>query len=135
MDFPLLVPDQLREHLRALRKTRGLTQAQLGELLGVRQARIAEIESNPGAVSVEQLMKLLSALRTSLVLRDDAVQPGGRLTKSTTPATAPATAVSRSRSGTASSAPAKIRQRGKPAAATLKPPGQARVAPSKKGSW
>jgi HTH-type transcriptional regulator/antitoxin HipB len=71
MDFPIHSISQLREHLRALRKTRGLTQAALGQLLGVGQARIAEIESNPGAVSVDQLLKVVSALRASLVLRDD----------------------------------------------------------------
>jgi len=71
MDFPIHLSGQLREHLRALRKTRGLTQATLGRLLGVGQARIAEIESNPGAVSVEQLLKVVSALRASLVLRDE----------------------------------------------------------------
>jgi HTH-type transcriptional regulator/antitoxin HipB len=71
MDFPIHLTSQLREHLRALRKARGLTQAALGRLLGVGQARIAEIESNPGAVSVDQLMKVLSALRASLLLRDD----------------------------------------------------------------
>lgn len=73
MNFFIHLPSQLREHLRALRKTRGLTQAALGQLLGVGQARIAEIESNPGAVSVDQLMKVLSALRASLVLRDDVI--------------------------------------------------------------
>lgn len=71
MDFPILLPSQLREHLRALRKARGLTQAALGQLLGVGQARVAEIESNPGVVSVDQLMKVLSLLQVSLVLRDD----------------------------------------------------------------
>lgn len=71
MDFPIHLTSQLREHLRALRKARGLTQAALGRLLGVGQARIAEIESNPGAVSVDQLMKVISALRASLLLRDD----------------------------------------------------------------
>jgi len=74
MDSPINLPGQLREHLRALRKARGLTQAALGELLGVGQARIAEIESNPGVVSVDQLMKVLSALRAGLVLRGDAVE-------------------------------------------------------------
>jgi HTH-type transcriptional regulator/antitoxin HipB len=73
MDFPIPLPSQLREHLRALRKERGLTQAALGQLLGLGQARIAEIENKPGVVSVEQLMKLLSALGASLVLRDDVV--------------------------------------------------------------
>ena len=74
MDYPIHLTSQLREHLRALRKARGLTQAALGRLLGVGQARIAEIEGNPGAVSVDQLMKVLSALRTSLVVRDDALE-------------------------------------------------------------
>jgi HTH-type transcriptional regulator/antitoxin HipB len=65
-----------REHvLRALRKERGLTQAAVGELIGVGQARVAEIENNPGVVSVDQLMKLLSALRVSLLLRDGGSTP------------------------------------------------------------
>lgn len=72
MDYPLRFVDQLRPHLKALRKTRGLTQAQAGALVGVSQARIAEIEANPGAVSFEQMMKLLSALGASLSLRDEA---------------------------------------------------------------
>ncbi|MNE56082.1 Antitoxin HipB [compost metagenome] len=71
MNFPVHFSNQLREHLKALRKERGLTQAALGQLLGVGQARIAEIENNPGVVSVDQLMKVLSALRASMVLRDD----------------------------------------------------------------
>ncbi len=71
MNFPVHFSSQLREHLRALRKERGLTQASLGQLLGVGQARIAEIENNPGVVSVDQLMKVLSALSVSMVLRDD----------------------------------------------------------------
>ena len=72
MDYTIHLLTQLREHLRALRKERGLTQAALGRLLGVGQARVAEIENNPGVVSVDQLMRVLSALQTSLVLRDDA---------------------------------------------------------------
>lgn len=73
MEFPLQLASQLREHLRGLRKARGLTQLELGRLLGIGQARMAEIESNPGVVSVEQLMKVLSALEASLVLRDELI--------------------------------------------------------------
>jgi HTH-type transcriptional regulator/antitoxin HipB len=69
MSFALRIPDQLKQHLRALRKSRGLTQGQLGALVGVRQARIAEIEANPGAVSLDQLTKLLAALGGTLYLR------------------------------------------------------------------
>jgi HTH-type transcriptional regulator/antitoxin HipB len=68
MGFPLRIPDQLKPHLRALRKSRGLTQGQLGAWVGVRQARIAEIEANPGAVSLDQLTKVLAALGGTLHL-------------------------------------------------------------------
>ena len=70
MDYPLRIADQLRAHLRSLRKQRGLTQAQLGERIGVGQVRVAEIEARPGLVRVEQLIDLLSALGATLVLRD-----------------------------------------------------------------
>ena len=70
MDYPIRFADQIRQQLRALRKTRGLTQAQLGKLLGVGQVRIAEIEGDPSVVSVAQLFRLLAALDAHIVLRD-----------------------------------------------------------------
>lgn len=73
--FPVRFPDQLRQHLRALRKRHGLTQAQLGARIGVSQARIAEIEANPGLVNFEQLMTLLSVLHVTLTLQEEAVAP------------------------------------------------------------
>ncbi len=73
--FPVRFPDQLRQHLRALRKRHGLTQAQLGALIGVSQARIAEIEAKPGLVNFEQLTKLLSVLGVSLTLLEEAAVP------------------------------------------------------------
>jgi len=73
--FSVRFPDQLRQHLRALRKRHGLTQAQLGALISVSQARIAEIEANPGLVNFEQLMKLLSVLGVSLSLQEEAAAP------------------------------------------------------------
>lgn len=68
--YPIRFAEQLRQHLRALRKKRALTQAQLGQLIGVSQARIAEIEANPGLVSFEQLLKILSALDVTLALHE-----------------------------------------------------------------
>lgn len=70
MDYPIQTPLQLSTHLRALRKARGLSQAELGSRLGVGQTRVARIEGNPTAVSVEQLLELLGALGVRLVLRD-----------------------------------------------------------------
>jgi HTH-type transcriptional regulator/antitoxin HipB len=70
-DYPVRFAAQLRQHLKAFRKARKLTQAQLGKLIGVSQARIAEIEANPGLVSFEQLMQLLSVLEVTISLSED----------------------------------------------------------------
>jgi len=69
MDYPIQSPGQLSAHLRSLRKSRGLNQVQLGAVLGVGQTRIARIESDPTAVSVEQFLALLGALGVQMVLR------------------------------------------------------------------
>lgn len=60
--------DQLSTLLRALRKRRKLTQAQLGGLLGVSQARVAELEAKPGVVGVAQMIKVLAVLGGTLQL-------------------------------------------------------------------
>jgi HTH-type transcriptional regulator/antitoxin HipB len=75
MDYPIQSPGQLSAHLRSLRKSRGLNQVQLGAALGVGQARIARIERDPTAVSVEQFLALLGALGVQMVLRTNG--PGG----------------------------------------------------------
>lgn len=78
--FSISISAQLRAHLRALRKRKGMTQAQLGELAGVSQARIAEIEANPGVVNLDQLLQLLSLLDASLrVHMEDDASPAGAL--------------------------------------------------------
>jgi HTH-type transcriptional regulator/antitoxin HipB len=61
-------PAQLSAHLKSLRQSQKLTQAQLGARIGVKQTRIADIEKNPGAISVAQLMQLLHALDARLLL-------------------------------------------------------------------
>ena len=67
--------EQLRPQLQALRKQRGLTQAQLGRMLGVTQARIVEIEAHPGAVSLQQVMQVLSVLGATLMIRTTDADP------------------------------------------------------------
>jgi HTH-type transcriptional regulator/antitoxin HipB len=68
MSYPVRLPDQLAQYIRALRKTHGLTQAQLGAIVGVKQPRMAEIEADPGTVSLEQLTQILAALGGTLHL-------------------------------------------------------------------
>jgi HTH-type transcriptional regulator/antitoxin HipB len=62
-------PAQLSVHLRSFRKARRLTQAQLGKLAGINQARVAKIERDPHLVSVGQLLKLLTALQVRVLLQ------------------------------------------------------------------
>lgn len=68
--YPIHSPAQLSIHIKSLRKARSLTQASLGELIGVKQVRVADIENNPGAVSLDQLLQVLHALDTRLLLAD-----------------------------------------------------------------
>ncbi len=74
MDYPLKVAEQLRPQLQALRKRRGLTQARLGAAIGVTQARVVEIEANPGVVNLRQLMQILNVLGADLVIRAEDAQ-------------------------------------------------------------
>lgn len=52
----LQTPRQLPVLLKALRRRRGLTQAQVAQRLGVKQARHAIIEAHPETVSTGQLL-------------------------------------------------------------------------------
>lgn len=71
----LQTPAQLSLHLKALRKHRGLTQAQLASRLGIKQARYAFIESHPETVSTAQILDLFAALEVDILLRP---RPAGR---------------------------------------------------------
>jgi HTH-type transcriptional regulator / antitoxin HipB len=68
-------PAQLSNHLRSFRKARGLTQAALGELLGLDQTRIAKIERDPSRVGVGQVLKLLAVLRVRILLEPASDNP------------------------------------------------------------
>jgi HTH-type transcriptional regulator/antitoxin HipB len=68
-DHLLRTSAQLAVHLKSLREQQGLTQAALGQRIGVGQARIAAIERNPGAVQLDQLMCILHVLQVHLVLQ------------------------------------------------------------------
>lgn len=70
MDYLLSFPAQLSQHLRSLRKARGLSQVQLALRIGVTQSRIADLEKNASSVSLDHLHKVLVALGVELVLRE-----------------------------------------------------------------
>lgn len=61
-------PKQLGTELRRFRKAHSLTQAGLGELVGMRQATISTLEAE-GSATLETLFAVISALDLELVLR------------------------------------------------------------------
>lgn len=75
MDYPIQTSSQLSEHLKSLRKAKGLSQTQLGQLLGIGQVRVADIEKNPGLVRVDQLLQILHTLDARLALKVSATTP------------------------------------------------------------
>jgi len=68
MNYSVGIPSQLRAVLRALRQSRGLTQSQVGQLLGVNQKRIAAIEGKPEVTGFDQIARLVSALGGRLLI-------------------------------------------------------------------
>jgi HTH-type transcriptional regulator/antitoxin HipB len=70
MNYPVDTSPQLRAVLRGLRKSRGLSQAQTGLLLGVNQKRVARIERAPGVTSFDQIARLVAALGGRLVVEE-----------------------------------------------------------------
>jgi HTH-type transcriptional regulator/antitoxin HipB len=83
MNYPLDTPAQAQAVLKALRAAQGLSQAQVGEMMGVNQKRIARIEAAPGSTSVAQVAKLVALLGGRLVIDDgqtDGKQPKSQST-------------------------------------------------------
>lgn len=70
---PIVTPAQLGALLVNVRKSRKLTQAQLGARLGLSQKRVSELELAPGTLSVDQLLAVCAqlGLQLSLQLRED----------------------------------------------------------------
>lgn len=70
MPYPINTSAQARAVLRALRQARGLSQVQVGQLLGVSQKRVARIESAPDRTSFDQITKLVALLGGRVVIED-----------------------------------------------------------------
>jgi HTH-type transcriptional regulator/antitoxin HipB len=73
-------PQQLRTILRSLRQASGLTQAQLGQRIGVTQKRIARIEAAPEVTAFDQIARMVTAMGYRLVIEEPprhlAAEPG-----------------------------------------------------------
>jgi HTH-type transcriptional regulator / antitoxin HipB len=62
-------PSQLSLHLKSLRKSRSLTQAQMAGRLQITQERYSHIERNPETVATERLLEILAVLGVDVLLR------------------------------------------------------------------
>jgi HipA-like protein len=87
MNYAVSTPAQLRIVLRALRDSRGLSQAQLGDRIGVSQRRIATIEAAPGRASFDQLSRIVAALGGRLAIEDVSANASAGHRKKSTKAT------------------------------------------------
>lgn len=76
--YLLQSPTQLGVYLKSLRKSRGLTQGDLGRIIGVSGARINQIEKDPGGLGLTQLLKLLHAMGARVALDIDETDPAGK---------------------------------------------------------
>jgi len=72
---------EVGQRIRALRDERGLSQAELAELLGVHQTNISTMERGMRALTIHQVMKLSKALRVSIdeILTGGKTRPNGAL--------------------------------------------------------
>ena len=68
---PLLLqsPAQLSLHLRSLRKSRKLTQADMAKRLAVTQERYSQIERNPELIATGRLLEILAILGVDVLLK------------------------------------------------------------------
>lgn len=69
-NYPVKTPQQLGAVLQGCRKTQELTQAQVGERVGLPQKEISKLESNPANTSLGRVFKVLAALELEIVVRE-----------------------------------------------------------------
>jgi HTH-type transcriptional regulator/antitoxin HipB len=69
-NYPVKTPQQLGAVLQGCRKTRQLTQAQVGERIGLPQKEISKLEMNPASTSLARVFKVLAALELEIVVRE-----------------------------------------------------------------
>jgi DNA-binding XRE family transcriptional regulator len=61
--------DILGDMIRDSRKERGLTQKELGKLIGVNKTQISKLENNARNATIENILKVFNALNAELKLK------------------------------------------------------------------
>jgi HTH-type transcriptional regulator/antitoxin HipB len=68
-EYPVKTPKQLGSILQGFRKDKLLTQAQVGERIGLLQKEVSKLELDSTNASLNRIFKLLAALELELVVR------------------------------------------------------------------
>jgi DNA-binding XRE family transcriptional regulator len=61
--------DLIGKAIKQTRKERNLTQEELGKLIGVQKAQISRIENNTSNVTMDTLLRVFTALKTTVKLQ------------------------------------------------------------------
>jgi HTH-type transcriptional regulator/antitoxin HipB len=86
MDTLLLQsPSQLSLHLKSLRKSRRVTQADMAKRLAVTQERYSQIERNPELIATGRLLEILAVLGVDVLLKLRPTENARRPTPTPTP--------------------------------------------------
>ncbi len=70
MKQKIITKAQLSHLLQSYRNAKRLTQAELGQRAGISQERYSVLESDPGRITVERLLRIVNALGLEMVLQD-----------------------------------------------------------------
>jgi len=70
MEYKVAIAQQLSDILKSKRKSTGLTQADMGEKLGVSQRVFARNEAFPEKVLFERILQICSELDMDLIIRE-----------------------------------------------------------------
>ena len=62
-------PKALSNYIRDKRRTRGLSQAKVADLVGLRQGTVSKFESMPEKMQLDTLFRLLAALELELSVK------------------------------------------------------------------
>ena len=78
-------PSQLSLHLKSLRKSREMTQADMARHLHVTQERYSQIERNPELIATGKLLEVFAILRVDVLLKLRASESEQTLAPARTP--------------------------------------------------
>lgn len=72
MSLQRILLEDLTGLLRHRRRELGLTQKQMGQMLGIDQRTVSSLEKNPGSISVKRLFVVMEALQVGVFVSTDA---------------------------------------------------------------